>query len=188
MLGGPASGKGTLCSRLIKDGSFVHVSPGDLVRDKQIRNDLSPEYTKLMEKGKLLPVSFIGELIMDHIKTNIPCDKTILLDGFPRNKENFDYYIKEMNGFFDLVKVIVINCSDGLMEKRTLKRQTEQHRKDDEIETFRRRLKYYHEVTEGIIKLFDEKMVHTFCPDENAPDPYPDIIKIIQTMRSSSRL
>ena len=32
VLGGPGSGKGTLCSKLVEDHGFVHLSAGDLLR------------------------------------------------------------------------------------------------------------------------------------------------------------
>lgn len=176
VLGGPASGKGTLCKRLVTYPTFAHVSPGDLVRAKKERNDLDPEFAKLMAEGGLLPTSFIGKLIMNHIKTTIPLNKTILLDGFPRNEENYKYFSEEMNGFFDLVKVIVMNCSDGLMERRTFLRKEKEHRSDDEEKTFKRRLDFYHKETEKMIKLFDEKMIYNFHPDETSDDPYPGLI------------
>ena len=203
IFGGPASGKGTLSARLSKYNVFVPVSPGELVRAKA---DLDPEFANLMKQGLLLPTSFIGELTMNHIKTNVqpslrndderqsahlvvPSNKTILLDGFPRNEENLSHFLTTMRGFFDLVKVIVINCSDTLMEQRTLKRQQELNRSDDEITTFRRRLKYYHEVTEKILPLFDKEFgkdkIYHFQVDETAHDPYPDIIEKIIAINNS---
>ena len=35
VLGGPGSGKGTLCSDLVKHNGFVHLSAGDLLRKER---------------------------------------------------------------------------------------------------------------------------------------------------------
>ena len=35
VLGGPGSGKGTLCKDLVRDHSFVHLSAGDLLREER---------------------------------------------------------------------------------------------------------------------------------------------------------
>ena len=34
VLGGPGSGKGTLCARLVKEQGFCHLSAGDLLREE----------------------------------------------------------------------------------------------------------------------------------------------------------
>ena len=35
VLGGPGSGKGTMCTNLVNDYGFVHLSAGDLLRDER---------------------------------------------------------------------------------------------------------------------------------------------------------
>ena len=37
MLGGPGSGKGTQCDKLVSDYRFKHISTGDLLREEKER-------------------------------------------------------------------------------------------------------------------------------------------------------
>lgn len=64
VLGGPGSGKGTQCAKLVKDYGFKHLSAGDLLREEQDR------------KG-----SEFGQLIKDYIKDGliVPQEVTIQL-------------------------------------------------------------------------------------------------------------
>src|ERR1700755_3412662 len=64
VLGGPGSGKGTQCAKLVKDFGFKHLSAGDLLREEQDR-----------------PGSQFGELIKTYIKEGqiVPMEVTIQL-------------------------------------------------------------------------------------------------------------
>lgn len=44
MLGGPGSGKGTQCARIVEKYGFSHFSTGDLLRD-----EVTQQYNKLTE-------------------------------------------------------------------------------------------------------------------------------------------
>lgn len=58
VLGGPGAGKGTQCSRLVKDFGFEHLSAGDLLREERQRPD-SP-YGELInsyiKEGQIVPM------------------------------------------------------------------------------------------------------------------------------------
>ena len=173
ILGGPASGKGTLCSKLTTNfSSIVHVSPGELLRNN---NEISDEMTKNMNKGKLLPASFIGQLIMSHIRKNFYKNKTIVLDGFPRNKYNLDYFNDNMKDNFNLLGVFVLACDDDIMIERVSKRIHSSARDDDTIKVFKNRLKIYHDETEEIIKFFDKILI--IHSGGSAIDTYNQCIK-----------
>jgi UMP-CMP kinase len=64
VLGGPGSGKGTQCAKLVKDYGFKHLSAGDLLREEQDR-----------------PGSEYGEMIKHYIRegTIVPMEVTITL-------------------------------------------------------------------------------------------------------------
>lgn len=64
VLGGPGSGKGTQCAKLVKDFGFKHLSAGDLLREEQDR-----------------PGSEFGEMIKEYIKDGmiVPMEVTIQL-------------------------------------------------------------------------------------------------------------
>jgi len=157
IIGPPASGKGTLCGHLIKEfDNLVHVSVGDLLRASR---QLDPKLNDMMAKGQLLPVSVVGGLIVSHINANYDESKTVLIDGFPRSKDNYDYFCNEMAQTFNLVGVIVVECPNDIILDRAVKRGQCSGRTDDTIETCQHRLNVYYTETEPIIDLFDTKLI-----------------------------
>ena len=54
--GGPGSGKGTQCARIVDKFGYTHLSTGDLLRDEvQSGSPRSKELVEIMEKGQLIP-------------------------------------------------------------------------------------------------------------------------------------
>lgn len=55
-LGGPGSGKGTLCDKIVAKYGFTHVSTGDLLRDEVgSGSERGKEAEKIMKEGALVP-------------------------------------------------------------------------------------------------------------------------------------
>jgi adenylate kinase family enzyme len=61
VLGGPGSGKGTQCDRLVQNLGYAHLSTGDLLRDEVKKGtELGQSLEALMREGKMVPlVSFV---------------------------------------------------------------------------------------------------------------------------------
>lgn len=56
VLGGPASGKGTQCEKIIEEFGFTHVSTGDLMRAEMTKGTKEGEkIKKIMKEGGLVP-------------------------------------------------------------------------------------------------------------------------------------
>jgi len=56
-VGGPGSGKGTQCDKIVAKYGFTHLSTGDLLRDEVASGSArGKELTKIMEKGELVPL------------------------------------------------------------------------------------------------------------------------------------
>lgn len=84
ILGAPASGKGTVSGRIVKQFNWFHLSCGDILRlHQQNKTPLGIEAAKYISFGKLVPDSVVTECILDNLKS-VPADKSWLLDGFPR--------------------------------------------------------------------------------------------------------
>ena len=88
VLGGPGSGKGTQCGRLVDEFGLTHLSVGELLREARTSGSsdgkLIDEYIK---EGKIVPVALSLGLLrkaMDGSASSRP----ILVDGFPRNADN----------------------------------------------------------------------------------------------------
>ena len=55
--GGPGSGKGMQCDKIVQDFGYLHLSAGDLLRD-EVKNGtkIGRECEQLMKDGKLVPL------------------------------------------------------------------------------------------------------------------------------------
>lgn len=57
IIGGPGSGKGTQCERIVEKYGFTHLSSGDLLRAEVASGSArGKELTAIMEKGELVPL------------------------------------------------------------------------------------------------------------------------------------
>ena len=80
-MGPPGAGKGTVSECLVKEFHFLHVSPGELLRE-EIRKGttIGKEIQKYTEKGSLVPDNFVVEMV----KLEVKGKDNFILDGFPR--------------------------------------------------------------------------------------------------------
>lgn len=105
VLGGPGSGKGTQCERIVKDYGMFHLSAGDLLRD-EVKSGSAVGKTcgELMKEGALVPMHVTIQLLKNAmIKSK---KSNFLIDGFPRavdQAEAFESGIKPCKSvlFFD---------------------------------------------------------------------------------------
>ncbi len=57
VLGGPGSGKGTQCAKVVEKYGFTHLSAGDLLRDEvKSGSQLGQQCEAIMKEGKLVPM------------------------------------------------------------------------------------------------------------------------------------
>ena len=83
VLGGPGSGKGTQCERIVADFGFDHFSAGDLLRAEVTSgSEVGIMCANLMKEGKLVPASVTMGLLRKSIEASTA--SAILVDGFPR--------------------------------------------------------------------------------------------------------
>ena len=65
--------------------------------------------------------------------------KQYLVDGFPRNEENFTGWQQVMKDTVDVIAVIWFDADEATMTDRILKRAATSGRNDDNIETLKKR-------------------------------------------------
>ena len=67
-VGGPGSGKGTHCSRIVSDFNFTHLSTGDLLRSEVKKGSpIGRELEEIMQQGKLVPSVSSGLYLCTHM-------------------------------------------------------------------------------------------------------------------------
>ncbi|KAL1796623.1 hypothetical protein ACET3X_005163 [Alternaria dauci] len=96
VLGAPGAGKGSLCTHLAEACNLVHYSVGDSLRSWMRENRDSPLAVKIQDKldnqGFLTSEDlnpFVSRAIED-ASAEKPCKAGILVDGFPRSKEQLE--------------------------------------------------------------------------------------------------
>jgi len=103
VLGGPGSGKGTACTRLVEEKGFIHLSAGDLLRAEKSSGSKNAELiNNYIVNGQIVPVEITVNLIKDAMKAKGWEKKRFLVDGFPRNKDNLDGWESVMGDDADL--------------------------------------------------------------------------------------
>jgi adenylate kinase len=85
VVGGPGSGKGTQCDKIVEKYGYTHLSSGDLLREEVAsQSRLGKELNKIMKAGKLVPLEIVLDLIKEAMLKHISATKGFLLDGYPR--------------------------------------------------------------------------------------------------------
>ncbi len=121
-MGPPASGKGTQTKKLAAETGFVHVDTGSLLREAMAKGTEAGKIAKdYVEKGALVPVEVVAQIIKDRLKQD-DVQKGFILDGFPRSIEQaemLDDMLKEIDEGKEVqTKVIYFEIPiENLMER-----------------------------------------------------------------------
>ena len=141
VLGGPGSGKGPLCGTLSKPFSMQHISVGALLRSEiESGSELGRRLEADVSSGKVVGPEETFELLSAAIAKGQ--HSAYLIDGFPRNIANAEFWRKEAQGKFETVGVLFLRCSEETMLRRILGRAVG-GRSDDNEEVFRNRVRVF---------------------------------------------
>jgi adenylate kinase family enzyme len=155
VIGGPGSGKGTICARLAEDHHFMHVSVGDILRSEvQSGSELGIQVADIMRDGSLVSDGLILDVVQRYLDTlPLPSSETlrVLMDGFPRTVEQateFEKLIRRPS------KILWFSCEDSILIERILSRGETSGRADDNEESANQRLRSFHDCTDKIHEYF----------------------------------
>ena len=87
VLGGPGSGKGTQCEKIVARYGYTHLSTGDLLRAEVASGSARGVELKTMESGALVTLDVVLGLLKDAMLRAAPTARGFLIDGFPRELE-----------------------------------------------------------------------------------------------------
>ena len=156
VLGRPGAGKGTQCAKLVSEYGFVHLSAGDLLRAEKARE--GSEYGQLIDQiikeGKIVPVDITCNLIRNAMVAAGWAEKKFLVDGFPRNQDNYDGWARIMGEDVEIVYCLHFDCNEEELTKRIMERSASSGRTDDNPETLLKRFKQFDEEGKPIIDIF----------------------------------
>jgi adenylate kinase len=118
-----------------------------------------------MEKGDLVPLSVVLDLLKEAMVTKLSNTSGFLIDGYPREVqqgEEFETQIKASN------LILYFDVADDTMLKRLLKRAETSGRADDNEATIKKRLDTFHSHSKPVVQRYADK-VRTI-PAETDPD------------------
>lgn len=81
-MGGPGSGKGTQCEKIVEKYNFSHFSTGDLLRaEVAAGTDKGKELAAIMKRGDLVPNEEVLLLLETAMKAAVGQSNGYLIDG-----------------------------------------------------------------------------------------------------------
>jgi len=173
ILGGPGTGKGTQCAKIVQDFGFVHLSAGDLLREEQQRSgsQVGELIQSYIRDGKIVPMEVtIGLLEKAMIESD---SNRFLIDGFPRQIDQAKAFEKDI---VESTFIIYFECSEEVMLKRLLKRGETSGRIDDNTETIKKRFKTFLESSYPVVEYFRTlDKVHTIPCEDSADEVYAKV-------------
>ncbi|XP_050306786.1 adenylate kinase isoenzyme 1 isoform X2 [Anthonomus grandis grandis] len=156
ILGGPGSGKGTQCDKIVEKYGFTHLSSGDLLRNEvSSGSPRGKELSAIMERGELVPLEVVLDLLREAMLNALSTSKGYLIDGYPREKEQgvlFEKNISPVN------LVIFYDASEETLVKRLLGRALTSGRVDDNEETIKKRLKTFNTHNDQVVQQYTDKL------------------------------
>jgi len=182
VLGGPGSGKGTNCARIVEDFGFVHLSAGDLLREEQASGSQHGEMIKSMIKeGKIVPSEVTVTLLENAMERS--ATKKFLIDGFPRNEENNQSWERQVAPKVNFEFVLVLDCPEQVLEERLLKRGQDSGRADDNLESIRKRFRTFQEQTQLVLAHYGKQgKVRTIDSNREPAAVYADIQQLFSSL------
>ncbi|PAV88490.1 hypothetical protein WR25_23118 [Diploscapter pachys] len=156
IVGGPGSGKGTQCERIVKKYGLSHLSSGDLLRDEvKSGSARGGQLTKIMEAGELVPLEVVLDLVKEAmLKEVAKGSKGFLIDGYPREVKQGDQFEAEI---MPARLALYFEVAEETLVKRCLKRAETSGRVDDNAETIKKRLKTFMQSTTPVVDHYAKK-------------------------------
>ncbi len=182
--GPPGSGKGTQAKLLSSKFNIVHLSTGDILREKlKDGDDLSRKLNDIMSTGNLVSDELLNKIITQKLNSK-DCFSGFILDGYPRtiNQSNFFIsFLNKKNSHLDYIFDFKINLN--LVQERILFRSQQEKRSDDNLTTIKTRIDKYMEETFPVSEYFSQKFANNYFEldaSEEISKIQKELIKILK--------
>ncbi|CAA9345596.1 MAG: Adenylate kinase [uncultured Nocardioidaceae bacterium] len=160
LMGPPGAGKGTQAKIIADRLSVPAISTGDIFRANVAeQTPLGLKAKSFMDVGDYVPDDITNGMVRERIAEDDAADG-FLLDGYPRTVaqvEVLDDALAAAGRSLDAV--IVLTVSDEELVQRLLKRADVEGRGDDTEEVLRHRQDVFHEQTEPLISVYEDRGV-----------------------------
>ena len=161
--GPPGSGKGTQAKLLSNELNILHLSTGDILRDKLSHGDsLSIKLKKIMSSGNLVSDEILNQIIANKLMSD-ECSNGYILDGYPRTISQSEFLLSfSKNNNLDLDIIFNFKIDFKLVEERIILRSKQEQRSDDNIDVIKTRLDKYIEETYPVSQFFSKNFSQNF--------------------------
>ncbi|MFT4261607.1 MAG: adenylate kinase [Candidatus Woesearchaeota archaeon] len=200
LLGKPGAGKGTQAQKLVEEEKFKIISTGDIIRSEIKKGtEIGRQIQGYVSKGELVPDEFVVDLVISKLN-----EERILFDGFPRTLSQAKFLDQKLK----IDKVIFLHVDDEIVIKRIMGRVTVskgeksysfksleeankfvkqnggeiKQRKDDTLETIKKRLEVYQENTKPLIDYYkSSNKFESVDSNQSIQEVHDEIIKKINS-------
>lgn len=106
-------------------------------------------------EGKIVPVEITCQLLKRGMEKHGWAAKKFLIDGFPRNQDNYDGWSRVMGDLVEVPHILFMDADEETMINRIMERSKTSGRNDDNIESLRKRFDTFRRETMPIVDLFE---------------------------------
>ncbi|KAJ8346877.1 hypothetical protein SKAU_G00282780 [Synaphobranchus kaupii] len=182
VVGGPGSGKGTQCEKVVAKYGYTHLSSGDLLRaEVGSGSERGKQLSAIMQRGELVPLDTVLDMIKEAMIAKADVSKGYLIDGYPREVKQGEEFEKKI-GAPSLL--LYIDAKAETMVSRLMKRGETSGRADDNEETIKKRLDLYYKATEPVIAFYEGRGIVRKIDSEGAVDVvFSNVAKAIDGLK-----
>ncbi|MFA5583599.1 MAG: nucleoside monophosphate kinase [Bacteriovoracaceae bacterium] len=175
LIGPPGSGKSTQAARVIDRYRLISISMGDLFRQEA---EVDPTLAEKIGRGELISDQMATDLLVKALAA-VPKEANIILDGYPRSKEQTKVLQAMLDRQKMQAKVVIIEVSEAEIMNRLkirficnrCKKVTNLEgmcdcggqylrRQDDSEETIKQRLSIYNKNLKNITDFFKAEKIN----------------------------
>lgn len=160
VVGGPGSGKGTICEVAESQLGWTHLSIGELLRAKgEAGGPKGEALDASLAAGNLSPNETVAAVLGEAMEriTRTTGRNNFLIDGFPRSLENLEVWYELAGQDAKLPKMLYFECPYPILEQRILSRAKYSGRSDDNIEAVKQRFDIFKAETLPTVEFFKDR-------------------------------
>ena len=128
-------------------------------------------------EGKIVPVEITCQLLKKGMEKQGWAAKRFLIDGFPRNQDNYDGWTRVIGDTVDVPFVLFMDADEETMIARITERSKTSGRNDDNIESLRKRFATFRNETMPIVEFYDKQ---SRCKKINGLNSIDDVFADLQ--------
>lgn len=179
-IGGPGSGKGSLCKRLAEKYGFNHISTGDIFRREiQAKTEDGLQLSEaLANRNRPKLNDIVYRLMLDEMVNEFERkSKVYLIDGYLRQ---IDMAYRFEDDVVPCEMAIYLDASDDVMKQRVIQRKDEDSREEDNPQTLDIRLNYFHRNIKALLNFYRRQgKLKVIDADLDKESVFKDVQKLI---------